>query len=430
MNVKVMTARRVAASESGPWQMAALQLLGALLTAVAAPYCAAILIKPDLATSDAFFLSLAASLGAITISFWLFRNLADFPGIRPSYYILPVFCSVFGSAWMALFMTRLAYSRPLLILSFVLALAWFYLVYFKLQRGRRPTIALAPFGRAESLLRIASVDWSRLDHPELPMRCRIVVADFDHPLDPEWQNFLAECTLQGVLVLHYKQLRQSLTGQVDIERLSENAHGTLAPNAPFILFKQVIDRALAALLLVALLPAFAVIALWIRCDSPGPAIFRQTRVGYRGKTFEMWKFRTMVVVGMEQSADSREMAITRDRDPRVTSLGATLRRSRIDELPQLINVLAGQMSLIGPRPEAVELSRWYEQKLPFYRYRHVVRPGISGWAQVNQGHVADLDGVHVKLHYDFFYISRCTIWLDLLIVLRTVKTMATGFGSR
>ena len=88
------------------------------------------------------------------------------------------------------------------------------------------------------------------------------------------------------------------------------------------------------------------------------------------------------------------------------------------------------MSWIGPRPEAEELSRWYERELPFYRYRHVVRPGISGWAQVSQGHVADLDSVLKKLNYDFFYISRCTLWIDVLILLRTIKTMLTGFGSR
>jgi lipopolysaccharide/colanic/teichoic acid biosynthesis glycosyltransferase len=122
--------------------------------------------------------------------------------------------------------------------------------------------------------------------------------------------------------------------------------------------------------------------------------------------------------------------MTRADDPRVTALGRWLRRTRIDELPQVINVLRGEMSWIGPRPEALELSRWYEAELPFYRYRHVVRPGISGWAQVSQGHVADLDNVLKKLNFDFFYISRFSLWLDVLIILRTIKTMLTGFGSR
>ena len=107
-----------------------------------------------------------------------------------------------------------------------------------------------------------------------------------------------------------------------------------------------------------------------------------------------------------------------------------IRRFRIDELPQVWNILKGDMSWIGPRPEAEVLSVWYTGDIPFYRYRHVVRPGISGWAQVNQGHVAEVDDIHLKLQYDFFYIKYFSPWLDILIVFRTVRTMLTGFGSK
>ena len=107
-----------------------------------------------------------------------------------------------------------------------------------------------------------------------------------------------------------------------------------------------------------------------------------------------------------------------------------LRKLRIDELPQIINILKWQMSWIGPRPEAEVLSVWYTSEIPFYRYRHVVKPGISGWAQVNQGHVAEVDEVHRKLQYDFYYIKYFSPWFDLLILFRTIKTMLTGFGSR
>ena len=110
--------------------------------------------------------------------------------------------------------------------------------------------------------------------------------------------------------------------------------------------------------------------------------------------------------------------------------GAFLRRTRIDELPQIINILKGEMSWIGPRPEAEVLSSWYTGEIPFYRYRHVVKPGISGWAQVNQGHVAAVDEVHEKLQYDFFYVKYFSPWLDTLILFKTVRTMLTGFGSR
>jgi lipopolysaccharide/colanic/teichoic acid biosynthesis glycosyltransferase len=170
------------------------------------------------------------------------------------------------------------------------------------------------------------------------------------------------------------------------------------------------------------------VALAIRLDSRGPALFRQRRLGLAGKPITIFKFRTMRV--HLTGDDERGAAMTDDDDHRITRLGAFLRRTRIDELPQIINILKGEMSWIGPRPEALVLSSWYTGEIPFYRYRHVVRPGISGWAQVNQGHVAHVDEVHEKLQYDFFYIKYFSPWLDLLILFRTVKTMVTGFGSR
>jgi lipopolysaccharide/colanic/teichoic acid biosynthesis glycosyltransferase len=119
-----------------------------------------------------------------------------------------------------------------------------------------------------------------------------------------------------------------------------------------------------------------------------------------------------------------------DNDDRITRIGSWLRRTRIDELPQIFNILKWEMSWIGPRPEAEVLSLWYAGELPFYRYRHVVKPGISGWAQVNQGHVAEVAEVHRKLQYDFYYIKYFSPWLDLFILFRTMKTMLSGFGAR
>lgn len=144
-------------------------------------------------------------------------------------------------------------------------------------------------------------------------------------------------------------------------------------------------------------------------------------MGYRGNVFTLYKFRTMTTE-FDTTQSERDRAITQDDDRRITRLGRFLRRTRIDELPQMINILRGEMSWIGPRPEAVPLSEWYEKELPFYRYRHIVRPGISGWAQVMQGHVAAPNEVLEKLHYDFYYIKNFSPWLDLLIVLKTIRT--------
>jgi lipopolysaccharide/colanic/teichoic acid biosynthesis glycosyltransferase len=129
-------------------------------------------------------------------------------------------------------------------------------------------------------------------------------------------------------------------------------------------------------------------------------------------------------------SDERLALMTSDDDDRITRVGRVLRNLRLDELPQIFNILAWQMSWIGPRPEAALLSGWYTKEIPFYRYRHVVKPGITGWAQVNQGHVAEVTDVHRKLHYDFYYIKYFSPWLDVLIVFRTIKTMLSGFGAR
>ena len=254
-----------------------------------------------------------------------------------------------------------------------------------------------------------------------------LVADLRADLSDEWEAFIAETAIQGVPVYHYKQIGETLTGKVEIEHLSENTLGSLLPNFVYLRLKQSLDIALAILALPFLLPLFAVVAVAIRRDSQGPVFFRQERMGYQGRIFRVWKFRTMEC---EPSTSERSTFITEDDDPRVTRVGRFLRRTRIDELPQVFNILRGEMSWIGPRPEAAPLSVWYETELPFYRYRHIVRPGITGWAQVNQGHVAQVSDVRGKLHYDFYYIKNFSVWLDVLIALRTITIVVNGFGAR
>jgi lipopolysaccharide/colanic/teichoic acid biosynthesis glycosyltransferase len=224
-----------------------------------------------------------------------------------------------------------------------------------------------------------------------------------------------------------KQLWESLSGRVDIEYLSENSFGSLVPVRGYFYLKGLIDFFVALLFLPIALPLMAIIALAIRLDSAGPVLFRQKRVGHAGRPITVYKFRTMRSVDIE---DERRAAMTGHADDRITRVGRLLRKVRLDELPQIINILKWEMSWIGPRPEAEILSRWYTSEIPFYRYRHVVKPGISGWAQVNQGHVAEVDQVIEKLHYDFYYIKYFSPWLDVLIVFRTIKTMLTGWGAR
>src|SRR5690606_4062062 len=248
-----------------------------------------------------------------------------------------------------------------------------------------------------------------------------------HEHSPEWERFLAEAAISGIPVYHYKQAWESITGQVHIEHLSENGFGALIPSLPYRKIKRAADILLSILLMPFALAVLLAAAIMIKLDSTGPVFFCQKRMGYRGQVFLMFKLRTMRVT---HNGDDREASMTRSGDERITSAGAFLRRTRIDELPQIFNILRGEMSWIGPRPETVSLSEWYEKEIPFYRYRHIVRPGITGWAQVNQGHVFSIDDTDSKLKYDFFYIKNISYWIDIFIVFKTVKVILQGTGVK
>ena len=255
-----------------------------------------------------------------------------------------------------------------------------------------------------------------------------MVADLRSDLPPEWEQALADAALRGCPVYHSKQLEEALTGKVDIEHLSENSLGSLIPNRAFADIKSLMDRFVTLLVAPIVLVPCLFVALAIKLDSRGPVFFRQDRIGHGGQPFTVYKFRSMLE--LHDRPDERTASVTADRDNRITRVGAFIRRYRIDEIPQMINVMKGEMSWIGPRPEAHALSRWYESELPFYSYRHIVQPGITGWAQVNQGHVADLNSVHDKLRYDFYYIKNFSVWLDLVIIIRTVRIVLGGFGVK
>jgi exopolysaccharide biosynthesis polyprenyl glycosylphosphotransferase len=178
----------------------------------------------------------------------------------------------------------------------------------------------------------------------------------------------------------------------------------------------------AGLLLTA--PLFPLVGLLVR-RTPGPAIFRQERLGEGGRTFTIYKFRTM-------RADAEEGRPTwaEERDPRATGIGRFLRRTRIDELPQLWNVLKGDMSIVGPRPERPEFLAELQETVPFWTRRHLVKPGITGWAQVRRGYTADVEGTAEKLSYDLWYLRHRSLVIDLAICARTFTTLASGAGSR
>jgi lipopolysaccharide/colanic/teichoic acid biosynthesis glycosyltransferase len=169
---------------------------------------------------------------------------------------------------------------------------------------------------------------------------------------------------------------------------------------------------------------FLVAALAIKLESSGPVFFFQLRAGRDNKPFKVWKLRTMI-----DGADQNNVHWTLDNDDRITKVGRFLRKMRFDEVPQLINMLKGDMSLIGPRPEAVSLVEKYIEAIPYYLERHMVSPGITGWAQINYHYGNSIDDTRQKLMYDFYYIKNRSAMLDTIIFLRTIRTVLTGKGA-
>lgn len=365
---------------------------------------------------------------AALIGCFAHKRLSAFPGTLSTTHILPAFAGAFGLVMLVYFFLRIDYARSVFATGFALSIAWCYFVTLASSRLSRLNLGFVPIGAGASVESLPDVNWRRLSNPSgSTYGLDGIVVDLRADLSDEWEVFIANTALAGKPVYHVKQIGESLTGRVAIEHLSENTLGSLNPNHIYLKSKEVFDWLTAAVAFALLWPIFALIGLAIRLDSSGPAFFIQERRGYRGNTIRVVKFRTMKV---EKVAGSREAAMTQDADPRVTRLGRFLRKTRLDELPQIINILRGEMSWIGPRPEAIALSDWYEGELAFYRYRHIVKPGISGWAQVNQGHVAEVDKVLEKLHFDFYYIKNFSLWLDLLIFLKTIETVITGKGAR
>ncbi len=224
---------------------------------------------------------------------------------------------------------------------------------------------------------------------------------------------------------HARRIHQFLASRPPPNSVSET-NIEVRTDRPYQYAKRAMDVLLVVLSLPVTVPLIAITALAVRIGSRGPVLFWQERVGRGGETFHMVKFRSMHV---GHKGEGRAVFTDED-DDRVTPVGRFIRASRLDELPQIWNVLRGEMSLIGPRPEQVGLADDLGDALRLYDARHLVQPGITGWAQVLQGYAADVDETRRKLEYDLYYIKHQSILLDLLIVYLTVKTLLTGFGAR
>ena len=242
-------------------------------------------------------------------------------------------------------------------------------------------------------------------------------------------ELLLQLKARGIEIQDGAELYERVTGKAPLESLRLSwllfCPGSYSLR-PLLLYKRIFALILSAVGLVLCSPLMLLIALAVRLDSPGRAIFRQERVGKDGKIFTLYKFRTMRD-GADRNGDARPV---QERDERITRVGRWLRRSRLDEVPQLYNILRGDMYFVGPRPFVPEQEEELAQQIPFYRQRWTVKPGATGWAQIHRGYCASVKDNAEKLAYDLFYIKNMSPGLDLLILLQTIKILVLGRGAR
>ena len=239
---------------------------------------------------------------------------------------------------------------------------------------------------------------------------------------------LLDCKTLGLQVVDGHALYEQETGRMSIDLVKPSA---LIFSTGFrrrlVLrgLKRVIDCLVSLMGLFLLGPFLAIVALIVKLGSPGPVFYKQTRIGRMGVPFSLWKVRSMHLGAEENGV---QWAV--QDDPRTTRIGRWLRRWRIDELPQLINVIKGEMSLVGPRPERPAFVNDLRGRIPYYDVRHTVRPGITGWAQIRFRYGASVEDAHIKLQYDLYYIKNLSLALDCRILLRTIQVVLLGAGAR
>ncbi len=240
---------------------------------------------------------------------------------------------------------------------------------------------------------------------------------------------LLSCKLRGIQIVDFPDFYEKLTGKILIKDLRPSwliFSSGFRHTSFYKLLKRMVDILFSVSGLLLASPIMLITAIVIKLDSRGPVFFKQERAGLYGKTFILFKFRSMCS-GAEKDTGP---VWAKENDMRITGVGRVIRNTRIDELPQLINVLMGDMSFVGPRPERPFFIKKLQQRIPYYTQRLTVKPGITGWAAVKFQYSSNIEGAVEKLQYDLYYIKNISLFLDLVIILKTIQVIITGKGSR
>lgn len=287
--------------------------------------------------------------------------------------------------------------------------------YLSQENGNQEQGGLQRLGNIADLARIP--DQQKIDQVIVAVPAR----------DDKLNKLLLQCMQRKIKVSEFRRVIEEITGQVPIDYLNDNwfLHELCGMNKRYFWYmKRCADLIISCVGLCLTIPLLPLLAILVKLDSPGPVFYVQQRMGRGNVPFRAWKLRTMT-----DGADRNNVHWTMENDSRITRLGRILRKLHIDEIPQLFNICKGEMSLIGPRPEALSLVEMYNAEIPYYSERHMVTPGITGWAQINYPYGNSIEDTRQKLMYDFYYIKNRGIILDTMIFLRTIRIVLTGKGA-
>ncbi len=377
-------------------------------------------------------------IGAMIVMSFLTEQMSG-PGVpRPTYGRMSVIGAgtLLITAALLVIFRDVYYSRSLFALSLLLWLA--PATFHRIVRRRRPwTERIGVITREKQL----ADDLTLADHAEvvwvitpdfdgemqLPERGVTIAVDLGTILSERVAQYLSSCDVGGYTIRPFSSIYEEHTGRVPLVHVAEGweISAPLLEVAHWLPGKRVVDILLTSLAAPLWVPLGLCVALYVKVADPGFSIFRQERVGLNGATFTMYKFRTMNL-----DAEREGPRFASEHDPRLIKGGGFLRKSRLDEIPQLWNVLRGDMALVGPRAEQVPFVERFRRVIPFYDHRHMVRPGITGWAQVNYGYADDQADTVEKLTYDLYYIKHMSPVLDLRILWKSIWTVLSGAGAR
>jgi len=292
-----------------------------------------------------------------------------------------------------------------------------YIGYISNNKTRATKYLIGKYDEMESIIAKNNVD------------ILVIVKDIKSPDFKKYSKRIFDLKINGLKIMNYEEFNEDIQKKIDINQINEE--WILQSNGFDILnnemqrnIKRGMDLILALILMVVLSPLALITAIIIKCESEGPVIFKQTRIGENMKPFKVYKFRSMKL-----HDPKKHSKYTLDCDTRVTKFGKFMRKTRIDELPQLWNILKGTMSFIGPRPEWDILAKDYAEQISHYNLRHLIKPGITGWAQVMFPYGESLDDAKRKLEYDLYYLKHQDLILDVLIIAKTAKAVLFGKGK-